>query len=127
MNLQDIAVGVISAVNPQTTCLLRMSTGSTILPDGTRIPTYAEFPDISCQIQPLTTGDLKHLDGLNLQGVHRAVYLNGNWDAVVRTFNRGGSLLTTPNGTTWLVVQVLEPWSDTAGWTKFACTQQNSK
>jgi hypothetical protein len=125
VNLQDIAVGVITAINPQIYCLLQMSTGSNILPDGTRIPTYAEFPNVACQIQPLTTGDLKHLDGLNLQGIHKAVYVDGNWDAVVRTFNRGGTLITTPDSQQWLLIQQIEAWNGT--WTKFAMTLQNTK
>lgn len=127
MNLQQIAIGVISAVNPQTNCLLKMSTGNFDTESGNRVPIFADFPNIPCQIQPLSTGDIKHMDSLNIQGSYKAVYLNGNWDGIVRTFNRGGSMLVLPDGTVWLVTTVLEPWNLTAGWTKFAMTLQNQR
>lgn len=127
MNLQAITVGVISAINPQVNCTLKMSTGYSTLPDGTRVPTYALFPNLPCQIQPLSTDDLMQMErpgvasGLNLQGQHKAVYLNGTWEGLNRNAIKGGDLFEEPDGTIWLVTIQLEDWPD---WSKFACTLQ---
>jgi hypothetical protein len=43
----------------------------------------------------------------------------------VRVTNQGGDLITFPDGSVWLVVMILEAFSQTAGWTKAAITLQN--
>lgn len=77
------------------------------------------------QIQPMTKSDLMQLEGLNLNGDKKAIYLNGSIDGVVRVELKGGDLVTTPNGQVWLVVQNLEGFDATAGWTKAAMVLQN--
>jgi len=74
------------------------------------------------QVQSLTYTDLTQIDGLNIQGVRRAIYINGEVDGLVRSENKGGDIITTPNGEVWLVVLVLEYWPD---WTKCVVTLQN--
>jgi hypothetical protein len=37
---------------------------------------------------------------------------------------KGGDLITLPDGTLWLTVQVLEDFSVTSGWVKVAATLQ---
>ena len=86
------------------------------------MPAYATYADVTCQIQQLTQGDLRRIDGLNLQGVNRAVYLNGAWSGVVRAGAEGGDLFQMVDGTMWLVTAVIETWPD---WTKIMITQQN--
>jgi hypothetical protein len=74
------------------------------------------------QVQSMTFSDLHQVDSLNLQGIKRAIYLNGRIDGLVRKDNKGGDLITRPNGEIWLVVLVLEYWPD---WCKVAVTLQN--
>lgn len=77
------------------------------------------------QVQPMTKSDLMQLEGLNLNGDKRAIYLNGTIDGVVRVELKGGDLVTLPNGQVFLVVQNLEGFADTAGWTRAAMVLQN--
>lgn len=77
------------------------------------------------QVQPLTAGDLRQLDGINLGGVRWKIYLSGQVDAIVRPERKGGDLLTISTGRhqgVWLVVQVMEQWPD---WCCAAIVQQN--
>lgn len=81
---------------------------------------------IIAQVQPLSNRDLQQLDGLNLGGQKLAIYTNGAVNAVVRYLLKGGDLVTLPDGTTWLIVQQIEDFDRTAGWSKAAMTLQNS-
>lgn len=78
---------------------------------------------VLAQVQPLTYRDIQQVDGLNLQGTRRAIYLNGFIDGLIRSSNKGGDLVTLPDGTVWLVAIVLEHWD--SGWCKVAATLQN--
>jgi hypothetical protein len=80
---------------------------------------------ILAQIQPLSTGDLRHMDALNLQGSHRALYMNGQLNGAVRIALKGGDMVTLPDGTVWLVTQGMEPFYSSAGWTKAIITLQD--
>ena len=122
MNLHAIVSGAVGTINPPVLCTLAVSTGYTTSPDGTRVPTYATTPNVPAQIQALTFTDLMKLGGLNIEGTRRAIYLSGNIEGVDRAALKGGDLFTFPDGTVWLVVQVLEHWPD---WTKCAVTLQN--
>lgn len=77
------------------------------------------------QIQPMTKSDLMQIDGLNVNGDKKAIYLNGAIDGVVRVKLKGGDLIDLPDGQTWLVVQNLEGFDATAGWTKAAMVLQD--
>jgi len=125
MNLHSIVSGAVGAINPLVIATIQQSTGYTEADDGTQVPTYAAPVNVQAQSQPLTFSDLRQLDGLNIQGIKRAIYLTGNWQGLVRTAKKGGDLITLPNGTNWLVVLELENWSDTSGWSKVAVTLQN--
>ncbi len=121
MNLQAITVGAIAAVNPQVDCWLQRSAGYQEGDDGVQIPVYGAPVVMPCQIQSLTYDELRLLDGLNIQGVRRAIYLQGYWAGVVRPDRRGGDLVVFPDNTAWLCVHALETWAD---WSKIAVTQQ---
>lgn len=131
MNLHGIASGYVSAVNPMMPCSVRISTGSTEDANYVPQPSYADPVTIMGQVQSLTFSDLRQLDGLNLQGTKRAIYLLGDVEGIVRKDNKGGDLITTPNGDVWLVAMVLEAWLHEAGnpsepgWCKVAVTLQN--
>jgi hypothetical protein len=120
MNLHGIVSGVIGTVNPFVPVTLQQSTGYTTAPDGGRTPTYSASPQ-SVQVQALSASEIQHLDGLNIQGVMRKAYLNGDWRGVYRATNQGGDLMqfaavsgvpASLQGTTWKVVQVFETWPD---------------
>jgi hypothetical protein len=76
------------------------------------------------QVQPMATGDLRHMDALNIQGSHRSLYYNGQISGVIRVALKGGDIVTLANGSVWKVTQSLEPFYDTAGWSKVAITLQ---
>ena len=99
------------------------STGSVTNPDGTRVPTFGSVSAIA-QVQALTYTDLRQLDGLNITGIRRAMYLYGDVEAIVRVAQQGGSLIQFA-GQTWLVVQVAENWNPMDGWVKVLVTLQN--
>ncbi len=81
---------------------------------------------LSAQVQPITWRDLQQLEGLNLSGTRRKIYLYGSVDSVNRVNRKGGDLVTIANGGVddgvWMVAQVLEQFPD---WVSCAATQQN--
>lgn len=126
MNLHGIVGPIVAAVNPWVTASIQPSQGYTTNPDGSRGPAYGEPISVQVQMQPLQYRDLIQIDGLNITGKRRAMYANGEWEAVVRSQQEGGDLVTLPDGSVWLLVFQFEDWNSTAGWTKFCVTLQNS-
>jgi hypothetical protein len=125
MNLNQIVARVIDAVNTRVIASVQISTGNVTNADGTRTPSYADPVNVAAQVQPLTFRDIMQIQGLNLQGTRKAIYLNGEIDGLIRPTNQGGDLITLPDGSVWLVALVLEGWDLTAGWCKVAATLQN--
>lgn len=79
---------------------------------------------VPCQVQPLSSKDIRHIEALNIQGVERAIYIDGHIDGLVRAENKGGDLITIadgPNPGTYLVREMLEAWPD---WSKAAVVMQ---
>jgi hypothetical protein len=127
MNLQSIANGVITAINPNFPATLFISTGNTVV-SFKQTPTYDKVA-ISAQVQPLTSGDLRQLDALNIQGAQKAIWLNGAALGISRIKQRGGDLIvfadgTLPEGNTWLVLASLEQWQG-ATWAHVAVALQD--
>ena len=120
MDLRGIANGVTATVNPNKTVTVRRSTGYTIGAGRKQVPGYADPVTGPGQIQALDANDIKQLDGLNIQGTVRAIYLRGVLAGVVRPDGTGGDLVEV-DGQTWLVVKVLEGWPT---WTKAAICLQ---
>jgi len=89
MNLRGIANGATRAINPNIAATVQVSDGSTTNPDGSRVPKFAEIP-FTAQVQALQYNDMVHLDGLNIQGIRRAIYLNGSIDGINRITKRRG-------------------------------------
>lgn len=114
MNVRQLANSAITAVNPNTVVSVLKSTGYTVDANRRQVPSYAAAVTGPAQVQALSGSDLKQLEGLNIQGVMRAIYLRGVLAGVIRPSNTGGDLILI-DGQKWLVVKVLEPW---AGWTK---------
>lgn len=126
MDLRGLANGVSSTINPNQTVRVSRSTGYTIGAGRKQVPSYAQPVDGPGQVQALDANDIKQLDGLNIQGTIRAIYLRGVLAGVVRPDGTGGDLVQTLDGSgnvlqTWLVVKVLEGWPT---WTKAAIVLQ---
>ena len=127
MDLRGLANGVTTTVNPNQTVTVLRSTGFTTGAGAKQVPSYAAPVTGPGQIQALDADDIKQLDGLNIQGTIRAIYLRGTLAGVVRPNQTGGDLVTIAAPApvalrgTWLVVKVLESWPD---WTKAAIVLQ---
>lgn len=111
MNLHGIVSGAIATVNPFVPVTLYPSTGATTDASGLPVPTYGAEIDGSAQLQDLSHNELRQIDGLNIQGVVRAIYLTGEIAGVVRLSGRGGDKFVI-DGQTWLVAVVSEQWPD---------------
>jgi len=121
MNLHGLVRSAIGQINPHTMGTIQPSAGSTTAPDGKRVPAYGPAVTVPMQVQALETRDLMQLDGLNVQGSTHKVYLDGDLEAIVRVSQRGGDLVTLPNGQVFLTTVVLEAWPN---WTSAAVTLQ---
>lgn len=128
MNLHQIVSGAIGTINPFLPVTVQKSTGYTTDATGRRTP---QFTNISTtgQVQALSGDDIKQLTnlGIAIQGVMRAVYLNGDWQGLVRYDKTGGDMMlfVRPGRSvadTWRVTQVLETWPD---WCKVVVTLQD--
>lgn len=121
VNLHSIANQAITAINPNTLVTIRRSLGTyTTLPDGTRVPDYVVLSG-QAQVQDLSADQLSMIEGLNQQGLHKNIYLNGSWAGVIRADARGGDLFYF-DGHEWLITMVSEQWPD---WAKVVVTQQS--
>lgn len=130
MNLAGIVRGPISGVNPQIIAMWQPAAGGyDTLPDGTQVPIYKGAIQLCLQVQALSSTELQKLDGMNIQGIRRAVYIESQVAGVIRADQKGGDLLTFPEmpdgpQRTWLCATVLETWPD---WVKVAVVLQRDK
>ncbi len=116
MNLRQIANGVTQTVNPNTSVTWMRSTGFSTSEDFQQVPEY-ESTTVLANVQALSGSDLQHINGLNIQGTMRKVYLYGDVKAISRPDATGADLLVFPQDPasspqTWLVSQVMETWPD---------------
>lgn len=110
MDLRGCANAMSDSVNPNTPVTVQASTGFTTGGVGMRqVPSYAPSVSGYAQVQALSESDIRHLDGLNIQGATQSIILKGALNAIVRANSQGGDLVTF-NGQTWLTVAVLEQW-----------------
>jgi hypothetical protein len=125
MNLNNIVAGACGAINDWVTLAIQISQGYTTNPDGDRVPVYADTQYVPAQMQALQYNDLVQVSGLNLTGERRAIYVNGDYEAVLRAAQSGGDPVTLESdGSSWLIVFQFEGWIYTGGWTKFCITRQ---
>ena len=109
MDLRGIANGISDTINPNISVTVKASTGYAIGSGLKQVPSYAAPVTGFAQVQALTAADLRHLDGLNIQGATKSIILRGPLDAIVRVNSQGGDIVII--GTqTWLTVAVLEQW-----------------
>ena len=88
MNLRGIANGATRAINPNIAATVSVSAGYDHQSGRKRVPKFDQLP-FSAQVQALQYNDMVHLDGLNIQGIRRAIYLNGTIDSVKRINKQG--------------------------------------
>jgi len=118
INVRAAANAAIQVVNPNEGGWLYGSTGFGIDPATRKqVPTYTAATPVRLQIQAVDGPNLRHLDGLNIEGVVRSVHMWGNTQGVVRVNQQGGDLLyfaEVPGGPPriWKVVKVVETWPD---------------
>lgn len=110
MNLRSIANSLTSNINPNVPGVFQVNTGFTTLPGGKRVPSFNSV-DVTVQLQELSSTDLRQVDSVNIQGILRSAYLNGNFNGVNRPEQKGGDILMI-GSEKWLVVKVPELWSD---------------
>lgn len=125
-NLNAIANAATVAVNPNVGATLFASAGHATV-NFKQVPAYNQAT-ISAQVQPLSSGDIRQLDALNIQGAQKAIWINGTALAIIRIKQLGGDLIVFPDGTlpegnTWLVLASLEQWAAT--WCKVAVSLQD--
>lgn len=121
MNLHAIVRSAITSVNPDITATLRRYQGETIGAGRKPVPTYYPDETVTLQLQPLTKGDMMHVDGLNIEGLFKSIHINGAIYSVNRTMKKGGDLFII-NGQTWLVIEPIELWD--TGWCRLlVCLQ----
>jgi hypothetical protein len=121
MDLRSLANSVTDTVNPNILVTVKASTGYTIGSGLKQVPSYAAPVTGFAQVQALTAADLRHLDGLNIQGATKSIILRGELNAIVRVNSQGGDIVII--GTqTWLTVAVLEQWPL---WTRAALQLQD--
>lgn len=125
MNLNNICAPICGAINDWVTLAIQPSQGYGTNPDGSRVPIYGPTQYILAQMQALQYNDLIQVSGLNLTGERRAIYVNGDFEPVLRAAQAGGDPVTlTADGSSWLIVFQFEGWIYTGGWTKFCMTRQ---
>lgn len=127
-NLRAIANSVTRVINPNYDATLMISTGFAVGPDFKQVPSYNEIP-IVAQVQPISSGDIRQLDAMNIQGAQKTIFLNGAALGVIRIKQRGGDLIVFPDGTlpegnVWLILASLEQWSGST-WAKVAVILQD--
>jgi hypothetical protein len=132
MDLRGIANQASNTVNPNIIVILQTSNGFTIGSGNRQQPQYNSPLSGPAQIQALDNSDLKQLEGLNISGSIRALYVKGNLAGVIRPDSKGGDLVTiNPQPGVpllvigqWLTTKVLESWPD---WTKVVICKQGGQ
>lgn len=123
MNLRTFANLAIQVINPNEAVTVLRSAGYTNGPGARQVPMYHDPIVGMAQVQALDGDDLKQIEGLNIQGTIKAIYMYGALAGVVRPDQTGGDIIKRKNGTeTWLVVKILEAWPN---WVKAVIVLQN--
>jgi hypothetical protein len=112
MSLHDLVANIISGVNPMMQCQWYQYTTTTTAIGGSRTPNYNTPVVIKAQVQQLSAADLKHMNDMNMSGVTRKIWSDTILNGIDRAAQLGGDKIVLPDGTIWLVVQVVETWPD---------------
>lgn len=109
IDVRGMANMVSSTVNDNKSVELYVSTGFTSGAGLRQVPSYADPVTGYAQIQALDSSDLKHIDGLNIQGTLKTIFMYGALAGVIQPEGKGGDLVKF-DGNTWLIVKVVEAW-----------------
>lgn len=126
-NLNALANSQIVSVNDNSPATLWVAI-TPIIVNFKQIPQYNKLPVVA-QVQAMSSGDVRQLDSLNIQGAEKIIFLNGAALAIIRVKDLGGSLVVFDpqyaplEGTTWKIVSSMEQWGPT--WCKLAVTLQD--
>jgi hypothetical protein len=120
MDLRGIANGAIQPINGNILVTWTRPDGTFLTDAAGHRTANVTTSTVAAQVQALSANDLQHIDGLNIQGIKRAVYLYGDVQGIVRSDQKGGDILTF-SGHDWRVVQVLETWHQ---WCKVVVVMQ---
>lgn len=123
MDLLSLTNAAIDVVNPRILLSIQIYRGTGKDEAFRPVPLYDPPILRMGQVQSMEWRDIQMLDGLNLQGTRRKIYIYGALDGIVRATDKGGDLITDPNCNVWLVAQVLEHWE--GRWCAVAATLQN--
>ena len=110
MNLHAIAAPMLGVINEPILGRLYASIGYTTADDGTQVPNSKPPCDIVMDVQALSASEIQHMDSLNIQGIVKGVWANGELRGTDRTVGYGGDVITF-SCATWLVVHVIEAWN----------------
>ena len=124
MNLALIVNGITSIVHGSVLATVKRSTGYTVNADKSVTPTFETVEDVRVNRQPMTSGDLRMVEGLNLTGQKSSFYVWGDYGPGQSQDGTGGDLFTLPDGTRWLAVYELENWFAEDGWKRLAMVRQ---
>lgn len=119
-NVRSLANKASRGINKNSLVSILRAKGYTIGTGKKQIPAYENAINGYAQAQALDNADLQKLEGLNIQGVYRAIYLCGPLHGVIRKTGQGGDIIKY-NNATWLVLKILETWPT---WTKAAIVEQ---
>lgn len=122
MNLRGLANGLTRTVNPNRVVHWMRGVGVGQDPEtGERFPVF-DTVIFQANIQAVSSSELQLISAMNMEGYHRAVYINGSSIGPVRDEIRPGDVFKF-GGRTWKVTQVPEDW-DENGWSKVIVTMQ---
>ena len=121
INIREMANNAIQGINDNQTITLTKQTGYTTADDGSRVPIIESVAILASQVQPLSSSELKQIEGLNISTESRGIYFYCESHGVLRAGQNDGDKITLADGTRWLVVQVLEQWTT---WAKVAVARQ---
>lgn len=115
MDIRALANSYTTRINDNLTINWVQATGYATDAAGHRVPTTSTTA-VQAQVQGVSGEDLKHIDGLNMQGVFRSVLMFGNVQGIERSKQRGGDVLQFPEipggaNSDWRVVSVMETWA----------------
>src|ERR1700679_1553742 len=105
MNFHRIVNAGVRMINRNVLVTIRRSAGSQQNPDLSRTPQFYEIRRLA-QIQPMSQEDIQMTQGLNISGLHRHIWINGQVDGLERGAQKGGDFVLTPDGKTWKITYV---------------------
>ena len=119
LKLRSIANSMTVAVNENTEATIKISTGYTVTPDGTQVPSYESFNRV-LQLQSVPSSDLEYMGFANQQSLYMYAYGDDFFEILDRQDETGNAIVETikygDNSIyVWQVVKNAEPWFD---WSK---------